>query len=277
MRKNHIPFSVLMSLYINEKAEYFRECMESVLNQTVPPKEIVIVKDGPISEEVESVLQQYINNNLSLIKVVAYTPNKGLGYALNKGIKACSNELIARMDTDDIARRDRFEKQLQKFELNPNLDICGSQIDEFEDTPDRIVAKRSVPTTDKEIKEYQKRRDSFNHMTVMYKKSAVLKAGNYQPCLLMEDTYLWVRMILTNATCMNCDESLVYVRIGKGMYERRGGWKYFRKYKDGRKKIYDTGYISISDYYYTLGVQFCFALMPSYIRGLLYKKILHNK
>ena len=270
-------FSVLMSLYINEKAEYFKECMESILAQTVKPSEIVVVKDGPIKDEVDMLLKQYDKDNPKLIKIVSYTPNKGLGYALNKGVEACSYELIARMDTDDIARSDRFEIQLKEFEKDSALDIFGSQIEEFEDTPSVIVAKRTVPTNDKEIKKYQKRRDAFNHMTVMYKKSAVLKAGNYLPCPLMEDTYLWVRMILSGAVCRNSDQALVYARIGKGMYERRGGWKYFLKYKKGRKKVYETGYISLKDYYYTLLIQFIVALMPQGLRGMMFKKILHSR
>ena len=271
------PFSVLMSLYIREKADYFKECMESILSQTVLPDEIVIVKDGPVHEEVESLLDQYIRAYPAVIKIVAYTPNRGLGYALNKGVEACTNELIARMDTDDIARPDRFEKQLSIFAEDPDLDICGSQIDEFEESPNVIVAHRTVPTTDAEIKTYQKRRDAFNHMTVMFKRSAVLKAGNYQPSPLMEDTYLWVRMMLSGARCANSSEALVYARIGKGMYERRGGWKYFLKYKEGRKKVYETGFISRWDYFYTLMVQLVVALMPQKLRGFVFKKILHRE
>ena len=275
--KSHPRFSVLMSVYIKEKASYFRDSMESILNQTVKPDEIVIVKDGPVSSEVEEVLNRFIQENEGLIKTVAYTPNRGLGYALGIGVEACSNELIARMDTDDIAKQDRFEKQLMAFQNDPTLDIFGSQIDEFEDTPGTIVAQRKVPVTDSEIKEYQKRRDAFNHMTVMYKRSAVLKAGNYLPCPLMEDTYLWARMILSGAKCGNSSESLVLVRIGEGMYKRRGGWKYFLEYREGRKKVLDTGYISKRDYMITLAIQLIVSLMPNKARSLVFKKILHHR
>ena len=132
------------------------------------------------------------------------------------------------MDTDDIAREDRFEKQLKMFERHPKLDICGSQIDEFEESPDVIVAKRIVPVKHSEIAQYQKRRDAFNHMTVMFKKSAVLNAGNYKTCPLMEDTYLWVRMLQSGARCANIDEPLVFARIGNDMFDRRGGWQYYK-------------------------------------------------
>lgn len=268
-------FSVLMSLYYKEKPEYVEACFQSLLNQTVKAAEWVIVEDGPLTDEMYTLLDRYQKQYPKLIRRVKLNDNQGLGLALREGIPNCRFELIARMDTDDIALKNRFEKQLQEFEKNPSLDICGSQILEFEDTPDRIVAKRSVPTEHADIIQYQKKRDAFNHMSVMYKKAAVLKAGNYCSCPLMEDTYLWVRMIQSGAVCKNIPDSLVYVRIGHDMYERRGGWKYFLKYRAGRRKVLETGYITYVDYLHTIIVQLIVALMPSKVRGWIYKRKLH--
>ena len=268
--------SVLMSLYIKEKPEYAKACFDSLLRQTVRADEWVIVEDGPLTNEMYNLLDEYQANFPGLIKRIPLKRNQGLGLALRAGVLECRNELIARMDTDDIAREDRFEKQLVEFEKNPTLDICGSQIDEFEENMSNIVAHRYVPLSDSEIKEYQKRRDAFNHMTVMFKKEAVLEAGNYQSCPLMEDTYLWVRMMLNNVNCINIDESLVYARVGKDMFERRGGWSYFKKYRDGRRKVYKTGYISWWDYYYTIIVQFVVAIIPDGLRGWIFKNLLHR-
>ena len=269
-------FSVLMSLYIKEKPEYLRESLKSVLAQTIRPSQIVVVKDGPLTEELESVLSAFVALEPKLFTFVPLEKNQGLGLALREGLLHCDFELIARMDTDDIARSDRFELQLKEFEKDPDLDICGSHVIEFEGTTDNIVAKRRVPLIDSEIKKYQKRRDGFNHVSVMFKKTSVLRAGNYQSCMLMEDTYLWVNMFLTGATGKNIDDYLVFVRIGNDMFERRGGWKYYKKYKKGRKMVYQTGYISWWDYRYTLLVQFIVALMPNKLRGLVFKKILHR-
>lgn len=269
-------FSVLMSLYVKEKPEYFKACMESILTQTVMPDEIVIVKDGPLTEELDAALNEYVEKDPALYTVVPLETNRGLGLALAEGLLHCRNELVARMDTDDICRRDRFELQLAEFQRNPDLDVCGSHIDEFEDDINTIVAKRTVPLTDADIKKYQKRRDGLNHVAVMFKRSKVLQAGNYQSCMLMEDTYLWVNMILAGATFMNIDDSLVYVRIGRDMYERRGGLAYFKKYKQGRKKVRETGYIGFFDYYYTLLVQLVVALIPNKLRGWVFKKLLHR-
>lgn len=269
-------FSVLMSLYLKEKPEYLNEALKSVINQTVKPNEIVIVYDGPITTELKSVVEQYVTNNPGLIKIIDNPENKGLGLALADGVPQCTYELIARMDTDDICRKDRFEKQLEEFVKDPRLDICGSHILEFEEKEENIVARRRVPLVDKDIKEYQKRRDGFNHVSVMFKKKSVLAAGNYQSCLLMEDTLLWANMFMNGAKGKNIDDYLVYVRIGKDMYERRGGFDYYKKYKAGRRKVYETGYISWVDYKMTLIVQFIVAAIPNRVRGFVFKNLLHR-
>lgn len=270
-------FSVLMSIYKNEHVEYARQCFESLLSQTVKASEWVIVEDGPLTDELYDLLDEYEKNYGGLIKRVPLNKNVGLGLALRVGIPECTNELIARMDTDDIAVPSRFEKQIRVFIEHPEIDICGGQIDEFEISPKEIVATRKVPITDAEIKQYQKRRDAFNHVTVMFKKSAVLRAGNYQSAPLMEDTLLWCNMILSGSTCMNLDENLVWVRIGRDMYQRRGGWSYFQKYKKGRKMVRNTGYISFCDYAFSIAVQFVVALIPSELRAIVFKKILHRE
>lgn len=269
-------FSVLMSLYIKEKAEYFDQCMESMLRQTVRPTEVVIVLDGAISDELSAVLQKYINKYPNWIRTVPLKKNMGLGLALAEGVPQCKYDLIARMDTDDIAKENRFEAQLAEFEKDPDLDICGSHIIEFEGNIKNKLSVRKVPLLHDEIVEYQKQRSAFNHMTVMYKKTAVLKAGNYENCPLMEDDMLWIRMLISGAKCSNVDDYLVYARTGYAMIERRGGWSYVKKYKNGRKRILDTGYISIWDYYKSIGAQFIVALMPRKLRLIIFIKFLRR-
>lgn len=270
-------FSVLMSIYYKEKPKYFTQCMESILNQTILPNEIIIVKDGPLTKELNELIDKYVSMNPKMYNIVVLQKNLGLGLALAEGVKACSNELIARMDTDDIARNDRFEIQIKEFQEDPDLDICGSQIQEFYEDINKVTGIRKVPLEDEDIKKYQRRRDGFNHMTVMYKKSKVLAAGNYQDALLMEDSLLWVNMIQSGVKCKNIDDCLVYVRANAEMYKRRGGITYLKKYKMGRKKIRDTGYISWWDYYYTLIIQFIVAVAPRSIRKIVFTKLLRKK
>ncbi|MPN11129.1 UDP-Gal:alpha-D-GlcNAc-diphosphoundecaprenol beta-1,3-galactosyltransferase [bioreactor metagenome] len=246
------------------------------MRQTVHANEWVIVEDGPLTDEMYALLAEFQAKYPLLIKRVPLTINQGLGKALRAGILHCGCDLIARMDTDDIAREDRFEKQLALFSMDPQLDICGSHILEFDGNTDNIHSKRSVPLDDVSIKRYQKRRDGLNHVSVMFKKSAVLSAGNYESCLLMEDTLLWTKMFLNGAKAQNVDDYLVYVRIGTDMFERRGGLAYFKKYKAGRKRVYQTGYISWWDYVYTLAIQFVVALMPIRLRGWVFTRLLHG-
>ncbi len=269
-------FSVLMSLYIKEKPEYFDQCMESILSNTVLPNEIVIVLDGPITEELRSVLNKYVDQQPELYNIVPLETNQGLGLALREGILHCSNELIARMDTDDICRNDRFELQLKEFEQKPNLDICGSHIIEFEGSINNALSKRIVPISHDDIVKYQKKRSAFNHMTVMYKKSAVIQSGNYEDCPLMEDDMLWTNMILNGCILSNIDDFLVYARTGFSMIERRGGWSYFKKYRKAKKKILHVGFISFGDYFVSIFVQFFVAIMPKKMRLWFYLKKLRR-
>ena len=271
-----MEYSVLISVYYKEKAEYLIECLESMVHQTVQPSEIVIVKDGKLTAELEDVLTKYKTKYQRLFKFVCLEKNVGLGLALAEGIKNCSHELIARMDSDDISIPNRCELQLREFAKDSLLDVCGGYIKEFCDSKEKVVSIRKVPLVDSEIKEYQKRRDAVNHVTVMFKKSKVLEAGNYQHALLMEDSLLWTNMILHGATFKNIDDYLVYVRTGDDMFKRRGGLKYFKKYKNGRKIILQTGYISKWDYYYTLLVQLIFSILPNSVREFVYEKLLRS-
>lgn len=223
-RRTMEKYSVLMSLYKKEKPEYLRLSIDSMLNQTVKPDEIVLVEDGPLTEELYAVLDEY-GDKLTRIR---NKKNLGLGLALNVGLKACRNELVARMDTDDISKTERCEKQLHYFEQHSETDIVGGDIAEFIGDESNIVGKRVVPQTNEEIREYMKKRCAFNHMSVMYKKGSVQAAGGYQDWFWNEDYYLWIRMLLNGAVFANTGTVLVDVRTGKEMYQRRGGKKYFK-------------------------------------------------
>ena len=270
-------FSVLMSVYIKEKAEYLRVCLDSILENTVVPNEIVIVKDGPLTEELETTLSEYIDLNENLYNIVPLATNRGLGLALAEGILHCANELVARMDTDDIAVPDRFETQLKAFEADPSLDICGGQIVEFDTDPEKPIAERRVPLTHDAIAAYQKKRSAFNHTTVMYKKSKVLGAGNYKDCPLMEDDMLWVDMLLSGAKCANINKVLCNVRTNRDMIARRGGLQYYKKYKRGRRMILNTGYITKREFRKTNRIQFIVCIMPKWLRKKVFFGLLHKQ
>lgn len=230
-------FSVLMSVYHKEQAEYLRQALDSVFAQTLKANEVVLVEDGPLTKELDEVIEEY-QQKYSELKVIKLAKNGGLGKALNEGLKHCSFDVVARMDTDDICVPGRFEKQIKYMEIHPEVDIVGGQITEFIGAPDNIVSYRRVPLDNDSIYKYMKSRCALNHVTVMFKKSAVLKAGKYQDWFWNEDYYLWIRMMINKCKFANMDIILVNVRIDKNMYRRRGGMKYFKSEKRLQQYMY---------------------------------------
>lgn len=262
-------YSVLMSLYKKEKPEYLRLAIDSMLNQTVKPDEIVLVEDGPLTDELYAVLDEY-GDKLTRVR---NEKNLGLGLALNVGLRACRNELVARMDTDDISKPERCEEQLQYFEQHPETDIVGGDIAEFIGDESNIVGKRVVPQSNEEIREYMKKRCALNHVSVMYKKSSVQTAGGYQDWFWNEDYYLWIRMWLNGAVFGNTGTVLVNVRTGKEMYQRRGGKKYFKSEKGLQDYMLEHKMINRTTYLENVAKRFIVQkMLPNSVRGWVFRK-----
>ena len=269
-------YSVLMSLYIKEKPEYLRSAIQSMVDQTYAPDEIVIVKDGLITEELQSVLDEFSEKYPNMFNIIGYEENRGLGLALNFGLEHCRNELVARMDTDDIAKPERCEKQLDMFEENSQLDLLGSSVDEFYSTPDEIVSRRVVPTNHKEIYEFAKRRSAFNHPTVMYKKSKVLSVGGYGDLRRNQDVDLFGRMLFSGCIAGNIEESLLYFRANDALAKRRRSWENTKSYIMTIKKFWKMGYASFGDYAIVAVAQTGMFLMPVKLQHWVYKKFLRK-
>lgn len=266
-------YSVLMSLYIKEKSEYLKKSIDSMINQSIKPEQIVIVKDGPLTNELNDVLDTYLSNFPNLFSIVNSEKNIGLGLALNLGLQHCRNELVARMDTDDISLPDRCEKQLNIFKENINVDIVGSWISEFVDNENNVIGKRIVPNKHEEIIIYLKNRCPFNHMSVMFKKSAVIKSDGYKDFFFNEDYYLWIRMYENKCNFFNIQESLVNVRVNFETYKRRGGLKYFNSELNIQKYMKNKKIISATTYVYNVFIRFILQIMlPNKIRSYIFKK-----
>ncbi len=269
-----MKFSVLMSVYKNEKPENFVEAMDSVLTQTLMPDEIVLMRDGPVPGEMQSVINRYLNGEFG--SVFSYYPmeqNQGLGNALKLGVEKAKYDYIARMDTDDIAEPNRFELQTSFMEEHPEISVCGGQIYEFIGSRDNIAGKREVPLMHDEIADFMKNRNPFSHMTVMFKRQDVLAAGNYIEMHLVEDYYLWCRMLIKGYKFANLPEILVYARTDENMYQRRGGYKYFLSWKAIEKFKLENGITKRPEYMKTLTMRFCVqVLTPNKVRGIILKK-----
>lgn len=272
-------FSVLLSVYKNDKPEEFRTALDSVTGcQTLKPSEVVLVVDGPVSEEINNVISETDACNPGLYRIIRFDQNQGLGIALQKGLEAASNDIVMRMDSDDIAFPDRFEKQLRFMKEYPNVVVCGGQIKEFVDKVDNIVGRRMVPCSNEEIYSYMKKRCAFNHMTVALRRSKILEAGNYQPWFWNEDYYLWVRLMVNKCEFANLPDTLVNVRVGKEMYQRRGGKKYFKSELGIQNLMKENGLISWPRYCFNVaarwGVQ---VAMPNRVRGFVFQRLFRKK
>ncbi|MBS6340505.1 MAG: sugar transferase [Eubacterium limosum] len=265
-------YSVLMSLYKKENPEYLKIALDSMINQTVKPDEIILVEDGPLTDELYTVLNEY-NQYLHRIK---NETNLGLGLALNVGLKECRNELVARMDTDDCSKPDRCEKQMKRFEEKPYLSIVGSHVDEFVSDISNIVSKRTVPVTSEEIYNFAKKRSAFNHPAVMYRKSKVLEQGGYADLKRNQDVDLFGRMLYSGDKAENIDESLLWFRSSDELAKRRRSWQNTWSYIATIRKFWKMGYSSFFDYAFVGIAQTGMYVMPIKVQNLLYKKYLRN-
>ena len=276
--ENTIPFSVLMSVYRKDDPKNFRLAVESISkHQSLRPEEIIIVIDGPIPTPLETELTD-MTSEIPEIKTVFLKENRGLGLALRAGMEKVSNEFVARMDADDIATQDRFEKQISMLANNRELDMVGAQITEFIGRPSNIVGKRIVPQSNSEIYNWIKKRCPFNHMTVVFRKEKVLEAGNYLDWHFNEDYYLWIRMAEKGMNFANLPDSLVNVRVGKEMYGRRGGWKYFISEKGLQDYMLRKRIISFPRWLVNVAIRFGVqVMMPDSLRAFVFKQLFRRK
>ena len=227
MAGEYPPYSVLMSVYRNDNPSFFDIAMQSMVEQTVPFHEIVLVCDGPLGATLDERVEAWREILSSRLVVVRLPENRGLGAALQAGLEKCSCEYVARMDSDDISRPTRCELLLQAM-VEEGLDLMGGAIAEFTEIPGDQNSIRRLPTSQSAIREYSKQRNPFNHVSVMFRKAAVDAVGGYKPFYLMEDYYLWVRMLENGCTCRNIEEVLVDVRVGAAMYRRRSTGAYLK-------------------------------------------------
>ncbi|MFS9770203.1 glycosyltransferase [Enterobacter chuandaensis] len=266
--------SVLLSLYIKESPLFLNLCLDSLFKQSHLPDEVVIVLDGPITQE----LNKCVNNwsNKLPIKTVPLEKNVGLGEALNIGLRSCSHNLVFRMDTDDICHKDRFLKQLAYLDSHPEVGLLSSTVGEFKHSVDDVYAYRKLPLSHQEIIKFAKKRSPFNHMAVVFKRDLVLAAGGYQHEYLYEDYALWVRMIQNGVYTANLPETLVFARTGNGMAARRSGLKYAKSEFNAQLNFYKQGYLNIYELIRNLSIRIPLRLAPVSLLAYLYATLLRN-
>lgn len=273
-----IPFSIITSVYRNDKPEFVKRALDSITgHQTVKPNEVVLVVDGPVPDDLRKLIAGLEKSYPDLYNVIWLPENKGLGNALRLGVRTARHELIARMDSDDVASPDRFEKQIAYMESHPECDVVGGQITEFIGTETNIVSRRVVPCRHQGISKRLKTRNPFNHVTVMMARSKVLEIGNYMDSHFNEDWFLWIRMAQAGYRFANLPDTLVNVRVGKEMYQRRGGWEYFKSEKRLHDYMLKHKIITLPHYCYNILGYFAIQVaIPDKLRGFFIQKLLRK-
>lgn len=271
--------SVLIPIYFKEKPETVLKCLDSMMRQTVLPDEIVFALDDPSTPEIEKTIDDFAKiARFNIIKCYC-SRGSGLGAVLHIGVENCNCEYIARMDADDVAIPTRLELEKKFLDEHPDVDVVGSNVAEFEDDINTIIAYRNVPENDADCKKMLKSRDPINHMTAMFRKESALKAGNYssemQSC---EDTHLWTSFYAAGLNFANIQDNLVFVHAGREMYERRGGKKaysFVKKAINYKRKVklisgFNAGFQKFANYCVLV-------LMTKGMRAFVYGKLLRRK
>lgn len=270
-----MSFSVLLSIYYKEDPEHLREALDSIYNQTLIPTEVVMVEDGPLTDELNGILDGYeaANKNFKRVRI---EKNGGLGNALNRGLKECSYDLVARMDTDDISYPERFETQVKFMEEHPEVDVCSAWIDEFDNDTMNVTSLKEVPVTHEEIVKYMRHGNPINHPAVIFRKHVVEESGGYQHFFLFEDWYLWIRMYKYGARFANIAQPLLHFRTSRQMFKRRGGLKYAMSCAKFQSELHKLGLISSMRAVMNSVMRGAVYLMPNKLRELIYENFLRR-
>jgi glycosyltransferase involved in cell wall biosynthesis len=267
-----VPFSLLLPVHASDQADFVRQAFHSAVHeQTLRPDHVVLVRDGPVPEPLARVIDELRADSPVPVTFVPLERNRGLGPALDAGLAASPHDVVARMDSDDISMPKRFEVQLPLIEAG--ADIVGAGLLEFGRDQDDIVGRRTPPSDPADIVRYARMHDPFNHPTVIYRRDAVLAAGGYGDLPLMEDYWLFARMLGNGARAANVAEPLVYYRVGSGAYQRRGGRALLRSELALQRKLRDEGFTSTAQYLRNVAIRGGYRLLPWRVRRAAYRLI----
>ena len=269
-----IPFSVVMSVYQGDKNSYFEKSVESLLNQTYPPSEIIIVVDGKVDKYLQDSISSY--KALENVNLIYLNENLGLANALNIGMGAAKYDIIARMDSDDICFLDRFEKQIPFFK-NSDIDILGGQILEFGNNVENIVSKRVMPKLNDDMVKFMRFRSPFSHPTIVMRKCVFEACGGYDSSIFPEDYDFFVRAHMSGFKFENLDEFVLWFRLGTNLTEtlkRRWGLRYAINEFTLYRKFLRLGFFNYLDFLLVLFFKIPMRLLPFSLYRFLYFKIL---
>jgi glycosyltransferase involved in cell wall biosynthesis len=266
--------SVLIPVYAQESPRFLGECLDSLAAQTRAADEVVIVEDGPLTEELDATIH-YHARHLPVVRATL-PRHAGLGEALRSGLEACRGVYVARMDADDIALPARFERQMSFLAAHPGIDVVGSAIAEFHDLPGAPHAIRRLPGSGIALRRFAALRNPLNHMTVLFRRQSVIAAGNYQPFAGFEDYHLWARMLQLGYRIHNLPDVLVLARCGAGMQARRGGLSYLVREASFQLFLHRAGLLSATACLRNLLIRAPIRIAPAFARAFFYSRVLRQ-
>jgi hypothetical protein len=265
--------SLLLPVWAGDRPDHLTEAFRSTVDdQTRRPDQVVIVRDGPVGDELAGRLAELVAGSPVPVELVELDRNVGLGMALDAGLARCAHDVVARMDADDISLPHRFAVQMPIIE--GGADIVGSGLLEFGEHPEDIVGTRTPPTRPEDIAERARFADPFNHPTVVYRRAAVRGVGGYTDFALMEDYLLWAKMIVAGARVANVAEPLVKYRVGAGAYARRGGWRQLRAELAIQRRFRRIGFTTRGQFLRNVVVRGGYRLVPERIRRIAYRMVI---
>lgn len=271
---NDYQYSGLMSVYVNESPQLLKRALNSVLKQNYPPADFILVKDGQLTEELESVIrdehQLFERADIHFIEL-KNSKNLGLGRSLNKGLKACKNELVARFDSDDLSLPQRMTKTIEWFREHPDTAIVGTQIYEYDHDEHHPFDIKQVPIDYEHIKKESVVRNPFNHMSVTFKKSVINKVGGYIDVPLFEDYYLWLRVIRAKYPVTNLEDVLVKAHVNREFAHKRGGMHYLKKELHFQNILVLDGFLNLPQYLCNVLIRGTTRLLPPDLLLVVYK------
>lgn len=272
-------FSVLMSVYGKDDPTFFKQALESVtVNQALKPNQVVIILDGPVPDDIRHAIKLLSEDNTDIeFSVVEKEKNAGLAAALNSGLAVCKYEWVARMDSDDISVADRFEKQLTFLMKHPEVSLLGGAIAEFNSTPGDIQSERHVGLTHSDILKMAKKRTPFNHVSVIYKKDAVVKVGGYSEDFgKLEDYKLWVDLLADGNVGANIDDVIVNVRVGNGFLGRRSNKREITDWDELQSYLYRFRMVTKTEAFKNKVAIRVFTYMPTWAKKAVYITLLRK-
>lgn len=266
-------FSVLISVYSKDNAEFFYMALDSLRNQTVLPNEVVLVCDGPLTGELYDVIDKFqiLFDEIDVdFVVLKKSLNEGLGLSLKYGSGLCTQSYIMRMDSDDISRPNRIELSEMYLRSHPDVDVLGGLIEEFDSIPGDLKRTRKVPLCNKDIYKFGKHRNPMNHVSVCIKRDSLIAVGNYESVISHEDYYLWSKFLVNGFKLKNVNDCFVDVRVGNDLIGRRKGFSYFKLECYFASKCYNLGYFSLYDCFSYLFPRLIMRVFPSFILKKIY-------